>query len=427
MSSNGFMGKVERSAVFTVIGVILLFSSAIVVTLIAPRYVDPNWTNPSSIYQKQMYEISDPNVYISTSQTGSGDIQAVYHLREDNDLLTFTETENSRIVAPRELKRFITRLGEKELKLTSRLLLLREPQDNGKDLSYNPATEAEKLQQELQIDWEQRHPSWRERGQQKPFFQILELYDPGTKEAFAIYDSDGITENWVDGDYKILDAGVRQEYHNDYGVLYVSNPQEYHVSHFRMGGQEGWKYDKYGSPIEGLEELKGEKLSFLSRKDLIEMGERIFAAEGCWYCHTDQTRTLIQDTVHNGSDSFPAPPSSPNEYIYQNITFPGTRRIGPDLSRVGVKRQSRDWHKSHFWSPKTESPGSIMPAFHHFFDEDPRGTSRNPYGVPNYQFEAIFQYLMTKGTRITPPTQAWWLGRDPVRTIDIIEGRSKGA
>jgi cytochrome c oxidase cbb3-type subunit 2 len=153
------------------------------------------------------------------------------------------------------------------------------------------------------------------------------------------------------------------------------------------------------------------------------MGENIYAAEGCWYCHTDQTRTLVQDVIVNGSDSYPAPPSSANEYIYQKITFPGTRRIGPDLSRVGIKRPSRDWHKAHFWSPKTESPGSIMPSFHHFFDEDPRGTSKNPFGVPNYKFEAVFQYLMTKGTRITAPTEAWWLGKDPIRTIDIIESR----
>ena len=66
-----------------------------------------------------------------------------------------------------------------------------------------------------------------------------------------------------------------------------------------------------------------------------------------------------------------------------------------------------------------------MPSFRHFFDEDPRGTSKNLIGIPNYRFEAIYQYLMTKGTRITPPNQAWWLGRDPVKTIEIIEGKRK--
>ena len=66
--------------------------------------------------------------------------------------------------------------------------------------------------------------------------------------------------------------------------------------------------------------------------------------------------------------------------------------------------------------------GLIMPSFRHFFDFDPRGTAKSPVGIPNYRFEAIYQYLMTKGTRITPPTQAWWLGKDPIRTKEIIEG-----
>ncbi len=67
-----------------------------------------------------------------------------------------------------------------------------------------------------------------------------------------------------------------------------------------------------------------------------------------------------------------------------------------------------------------------MPSFRHFFDYDPRGTRKvSEVGIPNYQFEAIYQYLMTKGTRITPPTHAWWIGKDPVQTLEIIEGRKE--
>ena len=107
--------------------------------------------------------------------------------------------------------------------------------------------------------------------------------------------------------------------------------------------------------------------------------------------------------------------------VYNTITMTGTRRIGPDLSRVGVKRPSRDWHKAHFWSPATKSAGSIMPPFTHFFDDDPRGTPKNPFGVPNWRFEAVFQYLMTKGTRITSPDKGWWKGKDPINTLNILE------
>jgi cytochrome c oxidase cbb3-type subunit II len=254
-------------------------------------------------------------------------------------------------------------------------------------------------------------------------YQFMELYDPKLDEVFALDPLGGIIQNWVDEDFVILDESVKQKYHQDEGVIYAQNPREYLVSQIRHGNTVRWRYDPDGRPVKSIEELKSPGLDFRSRKELISYGEHIYAIEGCWYCHTDQTRTLIQDVVLNGSDSFPAPPSSPNEYIYQKITFPGTRRIGPDLSRVGVKRPSRDWHKGHFWSPKTASAGSIMPSFRHFFDNDPRGTSKSAMGIPNHEFESIFQYMMTKGTRITPPTQAWWLGNDPVETKEIIEGR----
>ncbi len=416
MSDNkGLVNRVNGSAVLTVIGIILLFLSSIIITLVAPYFIDNAWTNPASDYQVQMYEVGDASTYISTSAAGEKDLQVVNHLAAGSTLLAFTETEGVRIIAPQQLERFVTANGEPILKLTHHLLMLREPE--GEFLA-----KAERLQNQLQSEWESKHSDWRQKGLQRPRFEILELYALDTDTAFSVSESDGVLEDWVDEDFTIID-GPNAPHHSDVGVLYVNNPREYRVKFYKFGADEGWRYDPTGEPIASLEELRGDKLGFLSRKELIELGEHTFAIEGCWYCHTDQTRTLVQDTVLNGSESFPAPPSSSTEYIYQKITFAGTRRIGLDISRVGVKRPSRDWHKSHFWSPKTASVGTIMPAFRHFFDDDPRGTSVNPYGVPNYKFEAVFQYLMTKGTRITSPTQAWWNGKDPVRTIDIIEGR----
>lgn len=420
--SHGFFHKLDMSALLTVIGIIILFSMSVIVVLFAPRYVDPTWTSPSCPFQVQMYEVADPDLYISSAATGATTLQFVYHLKDKCTLLAFHETEGIRIIAPKELEKFITKHGDPELKLTSQLLLLRTPQNSD---NFKAQELADNLLKQLQSEWEKAHPKWKEEKLVKPHFDIMELYDPQVKEAFAVAPSEGQLENWVDSHYRILDETQQQPYHSDPGVLFVNNPEEYRISHFAFDDQEGWRYDPDGEPIKSLEELRQHALGFLSRAELISLGEHIYAIEGCWYCHTDQTRTLVQDVVLNGSDSYPAPPSSANEYIYQKITFPGTRRIGPDISRVGVKRPSRDWHKGHFWSPKTASKGSIMPAFRHFFDYDPRGTAKNTMGIPNYRFEAIYQYLMTKGTRITPPTQAWWLGKDPIRTKEIIEGRQK--
>jgi cytochrome c oxidase cbb3-type subunit II len=417
-----FVHHLDKSAIFTFVGIVLLFSAAVIVTLIAPSYIDPTWTEPTSSYQVQMYEIADPHVYISNPSIGGYDLQFVHHLKKDFSLLAFRESDTFRIVAPPELEKFVTHFDETPLKLSSQLLLLRNPkEENG----FNAVEAAQKKQTELKQKWELDHPDWKEKGLLYPNFIIMELYAPSSEEAFAYIPGDGVVEDWIDENYKILDESVKQKFHQNPGVLYVTNPREYRIKYYKLSNAEGWRYDPTGQPIKDLQQLTSPPLGFHSRKDLISLGEHIYAIEGCWYCHTDQTRTLIQDVVVNGSDSYPAPPSSANEYIYQQITFPGTKRNGPDLSRVGVKRPSRDWHKAHFWSPKTASQGSIMPAFQHFFDFDPRGTAKTKVGIPNIQFEAVFQYLMTKGTRITPPTQAWWLGKDPLQTIDIIENRKK--
>lgn len=410
--------KLDRSAILMVIGIVILFSSAILVTLIAPHYVDSTWTSPSSEYQVQMYEVEDPYVYISSALSSGSSLQYVHHLKQDFTLIAFQESEILRLIASPELEKYITRYQDPSLKLTSRLLLLRNPEGKSEGL-------AKEYQEQLQKEWETNHPHWQQEGINKLSYQILELYDSGLKEAFSVSPIGGILQNWVDQDFTILDETIKSPYHSDSGVVYVLNPMEYRLKSIRFGDQERWMYDPEGEAVQNLEELKDPKLGFYSRKDLIYLGEHIYAIEGCWYCHTDQTRTLVQDVVLNGSDSYPAPPSSANEYIYQKITFPGTRRIGPDLSRVGIKRPSRDWHKAHFWAPKTASAGSIMPAFQHFFDNDPRGTGKSIIGIPNYKFEAIYQYLITKGTRITPPTKAWWLGRDPIKTKEIIEGQRK--
>lgn len=396
MSQNDSrLHKIETSLVVTLLGIILLFSFAVGITLYAPRYIDGSWVEPVSDYQVQMYEVSDPFSFISNSATGSYDLQFVHQLKSGLTLLAFVEGEKMRILPQSGLEQYVNAHGSTPLKLTSRLLLLRAPQGDLKEKAKEFAN-----------------------------MEVYELYDPKMEEAFVYSHVEGSLENWVDRDFTLLEKG-KAPHHSHKGVLYVQNPTEYRVRKIHTPTGEGFTYDPNGTPIASLEELTGPKLGFTSKKELIAEGERIYAVEGCWYCHTDQTRTLVQDLVLNGWEDYPAPPSCANEYIYQEISFPGTKRNGPDISRVGVKRPSRDWHKSHFWSPITESPGSIMPSFHHFFDNDPSGSAKSKIGVPNKRFEAIYQYLMTKGTRITAPTEAWWQGKDPIHTKRIIEGLAK--
>jgi cytochrome c oxidase cbb3-type subunit 2 len=91
-------------------------------------------------------------------------------------------------------------------------------------------------------------------------------------------------------------------------------------------------------------------------------GKAIYQREGCWYCHTQQIRTLEADTKRYGWRGVDAPISLPGEYTRDTPHMLGTRRIGPDLARVGGKYDS-SWHKTHFKNPRDLVPGSVMPPF----------------------------------------------------------------
>ena len=91
-------------------------------------------------------------------------------------------------------------------------------------------------------------------------------------------------------------------------------------------------------------------------------GRETYIREGCWYCHTQQTRTLLADTKRSGWRGVDAPISTPDEFVYDAPHMFGTKRTGPDLSRVGGKYDTQ-WHLAHFRNPRDLVPGSVMPPF----------------------------------------------------------------
>ena len=90
-------------------------------------------------------------------------------------------------------------------------------------------------------------------------------------------------------------------------------------------------------------------------------GSRVYTREGCWYCHSQYVRPVTGETRRWG------PITQAGEYAYDLPHLFSTRRIGPDLSRVGLK-YSDAWHLAHYWDPRMLSPDSIMPRFTALFD-----------------------------------------------------------
>jgi cytochrome c oxidase cbb3-type subunit I/II len=61
--------------------------------------------------------------------------------------------------------------------------------------------------------------------------------------------------------------------------------------------------------------------------------------------------------------------SKAGEFVYDHPFQWGSRRIGPDLHRVGGK-YSHDWHVRHIENPRQLVQGSIMPTYAHLLEQD---------------------------------------------------------
>ena len=139
----------------------------------------------------------------------------------------------------------------------------------------------------------------------------------------------------------------------------------------------------WAKPFENSDAAKGVtgKLQPYTEQQL--QGRAIYVREGCWYCHTQQTRTLLADTKRSGWRGVDGPISTPDEFVYDSPHLFGTKRTGPDLSRVGGKYDEQ-WHKAHFRNPRDLVPGSIMPPF--------------PWIANNEtEFQALVAYMQTLG------------------------------
>ncbi len=85
-------------------------------------------------------------------------------------------------------------------------------------------------------------------------------------------------------------------------------------------------------------------------------GRDIYLAEGCYNCHSQMVRPIRAETERYGEYS------KPGEFVYDHPFQWGSRRIGPDLHRVGGKYPHL-WHVRHMEEPQSTTLQSIMPPY----------------------------------------------------------------
>ena len=91
-------------------------------------------------------------------------------------------------------------------------------------------------------------------------------------------------------------------------------------------------------------------------------GRDVFLREGCYTCHSQMIRPFTWETARYGAVS------TMDDSIFDHPFQWGSRRIGPDLARVGGK-YADVWHYKHMINPREISVGSNMPPYPHLAKE----------------------------------------------------------
>lgn len=137
------------------------------------------------------------------------------------------------------------------------------------------------------------------------------------------------------------------------------------------------------------EEVTGQRIQVADYTPTERRGRQVYIREGCWYCHSQYIRPVTGEHFRWG------PVSQVGEYAFDQPHLFSTRRIGPDLTRVG-RKYGDDWHAAHHWDPREVVPDSIMPSFPWLFKPiDGEGPPEL-----NADGKAIIAYIQKLGTAI---------------------------
>ena len=137
---------------------------------------------------------------------------------------------------------------------------------------------------------------------------------------------------------------------------------------------------------------------------LEQRGRDVYLREGCWYCHSQFVRPVTGETRRWG------PVTELGEFAYDIPHLFGTRRIGPDLMRVGLKF-SNEWHFAHFWNPRMLSPDSIMAPYRGLFERPAQavaivdGSDGNRTLEKTPLTEKLFDFASKEPIRLTPNSE----------------------
>jgi cbb3-type cytochrome oxidase cytochrome c subunit len=109
----------------------------------------------------------------------------------------------------------------------------------------------------------------------------------------------------------------------------------------------------------------------MPKSGMAERGRRIYVANGCFYCHSEQVRAdYAASDIDRPRDAAPSPPpkwgerrSAPRDYIFDRPALLGKMRMGPDLANIGKAAPAEEEAQpSPANSANPAPPGASSPA-----------------------------------------------------------------
>src|SRR5262245_36814199 len=92
----------------------------------------------------------------------------------------------------------------------------------------------------------------------------------------------------------------------------------------------------------------------MPQSGMAQQGARVYAANGCIYCHSEQVRAdyAADDIERKWGDRR----SAPRDYIFERPVFLGKMRMGQDLANIGARAPKEEE------SPAPAAAGGASPA-----------------------------------------------------------------
>ena len=121
-----------------------------------------------------------------------------------------------------------------------------------------------------------------------------------------------------------------------------------------------------GAAASSLQAKADDGQIIIGTEGLAAAGAEVYREMACATCHTQQVRRPGYggdfDRDWGGRQSVAA------DYVQQDSAMLGSRRIGPDLTNVGARRDAA-WLFQHLYKPSLHAEATTMPAYPQLFTE----------------------------------------------------------